>query len=90
MIAVLGDRETVIGFRMAGIRKCYETGPENLNENLEKVEGEKVIIINERLLREVEDDRGKIFIPVPDKFGQEDVGEIKKMIREIIGDVRHS
>lgn len=90
MVAVLGDRETVIGFRMAGVKGCYETGPENLKENLGRVAGERIIIINERLFRRVENKGDKIFIPVPDKFGQEDVGEIRKMIREIIGNVRYS
>jgi vacuolar-type H+-ATPase subunit F/Vma7 len=88
MIAVLGDRETVLGFRMAGIRDCYETTPGNLKENLERVKGKRVIVINERLFREMENDKGRVYIPVPDKFGQIEVGEIKRMVREIIGSVQ--
>ena len=86
MIAVLGDRETVIGFRMAGVGVCLETDEKNLEKNLERIKDKGIIIINERLYeklpRRVE---GKIFIPIPDKHGPLGIDVVKALIKEIIG-----
>jgi len=61
MIAVIGDRETVIGFRLAGVQAVYEVSQNeeekenetlNLLNKLVSEDGVVLIIINERLAAE--------------------------------------
>ena len=61
MIAVIGDRETAIGFRLAGVRAVYEVSQDekekenetlNLLDKLVSENGVVLIIINERLAAE--------------------------------------
>jgi|GEM_PF-1928453 len=84
MIGVLGDRETVIGFRMAGVKECLETDEKNLKQNLERIKESKIIIISERLYKLIEAE-DRIFIPIPDKYGTLKVDVARGLIKEIIG-----
>ena len=57
MIAVIGDRETAIGFRLAGVQAVYEVSRDenktlNLLDKLVNEDGTAIIIINERLAAE--------------------------------------
>ena len=57
MIAVIGDRETAIGFRLAGVQAVYEVPRDenetlNLLDKLVSEDGTAIIIINERLAAE--------------------------------------
>ncbi|MCD6209645.1 MAG: hypothetical protein J7J01_01895 [Methanophagales archaeon] len=61
MIAVIGDRETVIGFRLAGVQAVYEVSQNeeekenetlNLLNKLVSEDGVVLIIINERIAAE--------------------------------------
>lgn len=88
MIAVLGDRETVTGFRIAGVKDCFETDESNIRDKLEFVKDKKVVIINEKLYRIVEKEGlvlKNIFVPVPDKYGYLGTDLIGNLVREIIG-----
>jgi vacuolar-type H+-ATPase subunit F/Vma7 len=84
MIGVLGDREIVIGFRMAGVKDCLETDEKNLGKNLEMIKDKKIIIISERLYKLVGAKEG-IFVPIPDKYGSLSIDTVKDLIKEIIG-----
>ncbi|MBN2043208.1 MAG: V-type ATP synthase subunit F [Candidatus Aenigmarchaeota archaeon] len=86
MIAVVGDRETMIGFRMAGIKHCYEADENGVKGLIESLACKKIIIINERLYKVLGAEfPGKIFIRVPDKKGSSGSDDIRKIIREIAG-----
>jgi len=57
MIAVIGDPETAMGFKLAGVKEVYEYpagGEDGVAHALDKLakEGVAVIIINERLAAE--------------------------------------
>lgn len=61
MIAVIGDRETAIGFRLAGVQAVYEVSQNeeekenetlNLLNKLVSEDGVVLIIINERIAAE--------------------------------------
>jgi len=57
MIAVIGDPETAMGFKLAGVKEVYEYpegGEDNVAHALDTLakEGVAVIIINERLAAE--------------------------------------
>ncbi|MCW3139513.1 MAG: hypothetical protein OCU20_02695 [Methanophagales archaeon] len=61
MIAVIGDRETAIGFRLAGVQAVYEVSQNeeekanetlNLLDKLVSEDGVVLIIINERIAAE--------------------------------------
>lgn len=85
MIAVIGDPETAVGFRLAGVEKVYEYpgGDEEVVRVLDRLAKEEValIIITERLAAEAgnrakikainEKKRGviPIIVEVPDKKG---------------------
>jgi vacuolar-type H+-ATPase subunit F/Vma7 len=86
MIAVLGDLETVMGFRMAGIKDCLETNEGNLEGNLEKTKDKEIIILNEKLYKLIGgEERKNIFIPIPDKYGSTGIDTVKDLIKGIIG-----
>ncbi len=57
MIAIIGDSETAIGFKLAGVKEVYEYptgGEDDVAHALDKLakEGFAIIIINERLAAE--------------------------------------
>ncbi|AMQ18977.1 V-type ATP synthase subunit F [Thermococcus peptonophilus] len=90
-IAVLGDSDTVLGFRLAGVHEAYvfEETPmdvERLRNKLrELIESGDVgiILITERLAEKIEipDVKLPIILQVPDKSGSK-LGE--KALREIV------
>ncbi len=85
MIAVIGDRETAIGFRLAGVRHTYEVGQDGVEivRLLDKLvrDGTTFILINERLaaeshvramIREINENKSDvtpIIVEIPDKRG---------------------
>ncbi|BAD85790.1 archaeal/vacuolar-type H+-ATPase, subunit F [Thermococcus kodakarensis KOD1] len=90
-IAVLGDSDTVLGFRLAGVHEAYafeetpldiERLKNKLNELIER-EDVGIILITERLAEKVEipDVKLPIILQVPDKSGSK-LGE--KALREIV------
>ncbi|MCZ7357226.1 MAG: V-type ATP synthase subunit F [Candidatus Methanoperedens sp.] len=44
-IAVVGNSDFVIGFRLAGIRKTYETAPDNLEARIQGVLNDRSVAI---------------------------------------------
>ncbi len=57
MIAIIGDSETAMGFKLAGVKEVYEYptgGEDDVAHALDKLakEGVAIIIINERLAAE--------------------------------------
>ncbi len=85
MIAVIGDRETAIGFRLAGVRDTYEVEHDGVEvvRLLDKLvrDGATIILITERLaaeshvrarIREINGTKREvtpIIIEIPDKKG---------------------
>lgn len=85
MIAVIGDRETVTGFRLAGV-SGLETDGKNLEQNMESVRDRKIVLINERLYKMVKKwYKGPVLVPIPDKHGPVGIDTVKMLIREIVG-----
>ncbi|WP_456471904.1 V-type ATP synthase subunit F [Methanocaldococcus sp.] len=95
-IGVIGDRETAIGFRLAGLEDVYEVN--NKDEALDaikKLSSNKdiaFIIITERLAEEIREDIkkiNKVIIEIPDKNGKiEREDPIKELIRKAVGVVK--
>ncbi|HDZ35788.1 MAG TPA: V-type ATP synthase subunit F [Thermococcus sp.] len=95
-IAVLGDKDTALGFRLAGAHEVYsfEDTPldmERLRNKLkELVERDDIgiILITERFVQKIElpDVTFPIILQVPDKSGSR-LGEeaIKEIVRRAIG-----
>ncbi len=96
-IAVLGDRDTALGFRLAGAHEVYSFGGdtplemERLRNKLkELVERDDIgiILISERFVGRVElpDVTVPIILQIPDKSGSR-LGEeaIKEIVRRAIG-----
>lgn len=94
---VIGDEDTVLGFRLAGIEGEVVQNPEEAGEALERAflsEGLGVIIIPERVAatirREVERFVYKttfpLIIEIPDRLGpMEDRGSVRDLIRAAVG-----
>lgn len=85
-IGLIGDKISVLGFRLAGIKKSYIVNKENVDEMFKKVETESdIIIITAGLfnaLKKKESD--KIIIQIPDKEIS-DIDIIKTLVKDVIG-----
>ncbi|ADG13119.1 V-type ATP synthase subunit F [Methanocaldococcus infernus] len=92
-IGVIGDRETAIGFRLAGLKDVYEVkDKEDAIKALKTLAENKdiaFIIITERLAEEIRENMkniNKVIVEIPDKNGKlarED--PIKELIRKAVG-----
>ena len=91
MIGVLGDRETVLGFRLAGVKNCIEAGLASVNKEFIDMKDEKIVIVTKDLLPKIEknenDERIIITIPGMKEFQEKD--EIRKMVKGIIGEMKN-
>jgi V/A-type H+-transporting ATPase subunit F len=95
-IAVLGDRDTALGFKLAGAHEVYsfDTTPlevERLKNKVDELVGREdigIILITEGLAQKIElpDVTFPIILQVPDKSGT-NYGEesIKEIVRRAIG-----
>ncbi|ACV24288.1 V-type ATP synthase subunit F [Methanocaldococcus fervens] len=92
-IGVVGDRETAIGFRLAGLTDVYEVkntedAVKVINE-LSNNDNIAFIIITERIAESIKDkikNINKVVVEIPDKHGKlERVDPIKELIRKAIG-----
>ncbi|ACS90844.1 MULTISPECIES: V-type ATP synthase subunit F [Thermococcus] len=95
-IVVLGDKDTVLGFRLAGVHETYSF--EDTTHEIERVrnkimelierEDVGVILITERLAQRVEipDVAFPIILQIPDKYGSL-YGEeqLREIVRRAIG-----
>jgi V/A-type H+-transporting ATPase subunit F len=97
-IGVVGDFDTVAGFRLAGVREAYEVEkPGEAVESLKKLMKEDVglIIITERLAEQIRDEtaaltEGKalpLIVEIPDKQGSIEgkVDPIMALIKKAVG-----
>ncbi len=97
-IVTIGDLETVVGFRLAGVREGYivNDSREALKKIEELIKDDNIglIIINERLMMDIRKDveillegREKpLIVDVPDKRGViERVDIIKELTRKAVG-----
>ena len=97
-IGVVGDFDTVAGFRLAGVREGYEVdGPGAALESLKKLMKEDigVIIITEGLAEEIRDEtaallEGKalpLLVEIPDKKGpiEGKMDPIMALIKKAVG-----
>ncbi|MCS4542088.1 MAG: V-type ATP synthase subunit F [Euryarchaeota archaeon] len=100
-VAVIGDQDTIVGFRLAGIKETYEVGSaEEAAKNLKSLFQRKdinIIVITERIaeqLRKMIDDfEAKkeevvpIIVEIPDKKGpmRREVTPLQKLVKRAIG-----
>lgn len=98
-IGVIGDFETVTGFRLAGIKDAYEV--EELSEAVDLLKGivknEEIglIIITEKIADDIRDEIKELFekritpllVEIPDKNGpiEKKRDPIKELIRRAVG-----
>ena len=98
-VAVVGDEDTVVGFRLAGVRLCQvHAEPADterfIRETLQADVG--VVIITERVASEVRGtidrlrgEKGRvkpIFVEIPDKRGpMESEDRLQKLVRRVVG-----
>ena len=89
-VYLIGDRLTVTGLKLAGLKKAFIADEKNVNEVIKKIGSEaNVILITSELaklvVRDIEKLRktGKIVIEIPDRSGSSDV--IEKLIKDAIG-----
>ena len=98
-ISVIADFDTVIGFRLAGVRQGYVVNsPEEALQRLREVvkkEDVGLVIITERLLEEVRPQAEKLLekrsfpllVEIPDKAGpiEKKVDPLKELVRRAVG-----
>ncbi|XRO75219.1 V-type ATP synthase subunit F [Methanocaldococcus sp. 28A] len=92
-IGVVGDRETAIGFRLAGLTDVYEVKNDEeavkaVNE-LANNENIAFIIITERIAESIKDkikNIDKVIVEIPDKYGKLDrIDPVRELIRKAVG-----
>lgn len=90
-VAVIGDAELAVGFRLAGVGSVHEAKPQNASQVFEDVlsKGFDIIIITEKLaavlkkqLVGFEEELKPVIVEIPDKTGS--TGYAQEMIRELI------
>lgn len=96
-IALIGDYETVIGFKLAGLNKAYvvqdETEAEKLIHRLSRDPDIAIIIVTEamankirRILREFYEKTRPVIVEIPDKRGPVPTLEfVKDLVRRTVG-----
>lgn len=94
---VIGDEETVLGFRLAGIEGRVAQSPDEAREALEeayRMENLGVIVLPERIAATVREEVDRLvykttfplLIEIPDRLGPLDGRRsIKDLIREAVG-----
>jgi len=94
---IIGDQETVLGFRMAGIEGIAVRTPEETSQALDGIfqrEGIGVILIPERIAQPVRTQVDRYFykttfpliIEIPDRFGPlPGRRDIRELIRAAVG-----
>lgn len=94
---VIGDEETVLGFRLAGVEGEVADTPESLRDALDRAfqkEDLGVIIIPERLAAKIRQDVDRyvykttfpLIIEIPDRLGPlEDRGSVRDLIQAAVG-----
>ena len=92
-VGVVGDRETAIGFRLAGLTDVYEVKNDEeavkaINE-LANNENIAFTVITERIAESIKDkikNIDKVIVEIPDKQGKLDrIDPVKELIRKAIG-----
>jgi len=98
-ISLIGDKDTVVGFQLAGVKDArIVDGPEEAKtalRSLAKEEDSGLIIMTEKLADKVRDDitevtEGKvmpIIVEIPDKGGsiEKKVDPIKELVKRAVG-----
>ncbi|MFO7872234.1 MAG: V-type ATP synthase subunit F [Candidatus Undinarchaeales archaeon] len=87
---IIGDKETVTGFRLAGISSAKAVDTKNINREFKKAVSEQdIIIITEEFashvrdkIEELQTEEKPVIIEVPGKEGS--LGHTKKKINELI------
>ena len=97
-VAVVGDIDTVIGFKLGGVKKGYEVKTDEDAKNAldELIDNEiSVIIITEKIADGIREHINKkigsktlpMVIEIPDKFGSSDrdTDPMNELIKRVIG-----
>ncbi|MFG1518859.1 MAG: V-type ATP synthase subunit F [Thermoplasmataceae archaeon] len=92
-VAVLGEREIVLGFKLIGISNCFEINEKNAQSEISRIISRRefsLIIISENMMRYIESkalermmastDPLIIFIPMPGGREEESVSKLAKRI----------
>jgi V/A-type H+-transporting ATPase subunit F len=98
-ISVIADFDTVVGFRLAGVKEGYAVNsPEEALERLREVvkkENVGLVIITERLVDKIRGDVDRLLekrsfpllVEIPDKAGpiEKKVDPLKELVRRAVG-----
>ena len=91
-IATIADEDTVLGFKLAGVKEGVIFNPETIKNDIEKYKNYKIIILTEKVAQYLRDnDLIKMIkatiAEVPDKEGSTGAAlqNISKMFEEAIG-----
>ncbi len=90
-IALLGDEDAVMGFKLAGVTHSFIARTESINEVAEKVKQARVLIItegaSEMLRKSMITIDGPIIIEIPDKSsdGKKSLRRISELFESTVG-----
>jgi V/A-type H+/Na+-transporting ATPase subunit F len=91
-IAIIGDEDTVLGFKLVGIRKSAIFNKDKIKQDLEKFGSVKILILTEEVAQFLRDknlmaDIQPVIAEVPDKNGAKGFAqqEISRLYESAIG-----
>tara|TARA_Y100000310_G_scaffold314606_1_gene364138 strand:+ start:2593 stop:2892 length:300 start_codon:yes stop_codon:yes gene_type:complete len=91
-IAIIGDKDAILGFKLAGIKDNAEFNEETIQEDISRFKEAKIIILTEdvaKYVRERKLDKNYqgVIVEVPNKKGStgEALKEISRLFEQAIG-----
>lgn len=91
-IATIADEDTLLGFRLAGVKHGDVFDPERVAESLERYKGAKLLIITEKVAEHLRANGlmervGSVIAEIPDKGGSSGAAlrNISRLLETAIG-----
>ena len=91
-IAIIADKDTIIGFKLAGVRNSTIFNEKTIKEDVEKFKDAHILILTENIAKTVRENKLEkliegVIVEVPDKKGSTGlaINEISRLFEEAIG-----
>ncbi|MDP7179908.1 MAG: V-type ATP synthase subunit F [Candidatus Woesearchaeota archaeon] len=91
-IAIIADKDTIIGFKLAGVRNSAVFNEKTIKEDIIKFKESHILILTENIAKTVRENKLEkliegVIVEVPDKNGSTGLAtnEISRLFEEAIG-----
>lgn len=91
-IAVIGDKDTVLGFKLARVKDSFIFEESTIMDILDKTKESKILVVTESVGKYIRENRlekniGSVLVEVPDKHGSQGhaMKNISRLFEDAIG-----